>query len=797
MKRIFIKIRIFIGLFLFASMTTFAQNGMYDVRFQTAYDGCNAFVVIQIKANNAGATFKVASQNYRFEYNNLVLSNPQLEAELGLSGFVVDENQMSSFYEPHSLSGSLGNVISYSVPMISGNGYFLNETNWLSVGRIKFDVLTEDNPSDLVWNDSNTFPSTTIQEKIGDQIYGATEGEYNDKNGWTFAPVALEKTEQNEHVCLSDLDQVYYYEVKNATDAIWEISPANAAEFVAQPWNGSGLAFNKGEKVFVRFLDASIQNVEIKALRPTSCENEFTWDVKLNSDGVWPGDVNHDGEVDWASDASAYLFAKSVLDLQKMVDPNFETNPRPSDISGYDDGAYSVPVDPSTSYDWGCQYGEDWIQPNGNPLDISYDGGAAVNLKHADINGDGNLELGTEGYYPANETLNSISTGAKDLDVIAKYDWDAIAPYSGSGGSSSGSGGSLNLIHLDSVLVPDLDELRLVVTLGTEENPIENVHSIAFETKFKFGTYLNPRVDYSESHLGSSAELNTGDFPAFETTNDEDPSYYVALGRHDLSGKSFGDEIVNSLFCDFPVAGIEHIDEEEMEILLEDDSKNNVIIDTLEIEITRAVVRTTSGGTLAIKGSKVEVPYRHVVLPLELISFEAFAKREDAKLRWETANEVAFAGFEIERSFDGVTFEKIAWVASTTLEGEGAQYEYVDENVQSDAYVYYRLNMLDLDGTSIHSKIREVKFGQNDFSSVSIQPNPVKGEFELSFETNLADPATIQIVNTLGQVVFQQNEKIQEGFNRIAIDAASLSAGMYMVEVRQGPYRFTRKFVKQ
>ncbi|MFK7807738.1 MAG: alpha-amylase family glycosyl hydrolase [Saprospiraceae bacterium] len=63
-----------------------------------------------------------------------------------------------------------------------------------------------------------------------------------------------------------------------------------------------------------------------------------------------------------------------------------------------------------------------------------------------------------------------------------------------------------------------------------------------------------------------------------------------------------------------------------------------------------------------------------VPLPVELVEFSAKARNEKVLLEWETASEIDFNLFELERSIDGRTFEKISSIPSKGKSGTGAIY---------------------------------------------------------------------------------------------------------------------------
>ncbi len=177
-----------LALLILTSFTyIFAQTtAQYDVQLVQEHpfqcgDG-TIYFDIQVKASNAGSTFRLAEQNYRFDYDLSVLSNPRIDQELDISGAVPD-GIGTSLYIPHTLTGSLGPTVCYNVSLSSGAGYLLTNS-WVSVGRVAFDIINTIGCVDLVWRTQNSFPITYVGEIYNNgELRIANEGTYNDFSG--------------------------------------------------------------------------------------------------------------------------------------------------------------------------------------------------------------------------------------------------------------------------------------------------------------------------------------------------------------------------------------------------------------------------------------------------------------------------------------------------------------------------------------------------------------------------------------------------------------------------------------
>ena len=79
--------------------------------------------------------------------------------------------------------------------------------------------------------------------------------------------------------------------------------------------------------------------------------------------------------------------------------------------------------------------------------------------------------------------------------------------------------------------------------------------------------------------------------------------------------------------------------------------------------------------------------------------------------------------------------------------------------------------------------------------SVSIQPNPNHGVFVFSFSNSSPMDVTVEIMNALGQSVFNDTVRGFEGMYRKEMDLTSMSNGVYYLKVKRGEQNSTHKIV--
>lgn len=184
------------------------------------------------------------------------------------------------------------------------------------------------------------------------------------------------------------------------------------------------------------------------------------------------------------------------------------------------------------------------------------------------------------------------------------------------------------------------------------------------------------------------------------------------------------------------------------------------------------------------------------VLPVELTQFKGLWQNDFATLNWQTAQENNNKGFDIERSFDGLSFEKVGFVIAKGGNRTTDYWfnDYSFQKVSPPQFVYYRLKQLDDDGGFRYSKI--ILLASNGKTQWTVSPNPSKGLFNLNTSQPFDDAVTVEVVDLLGRTVFSQ-QKSEDNSNPIALDLSSMASGIYILKVSQPrQILFVHKLVK-
>ncbi|MBI5915883.1 MAG: T9SS type A sorting domain-containing protein [Bacteroidetes bacterium] len=201
-----------------------------------------------------------------------------------------------------------------------------------------------------------------------------------------------------------------------------------------------------------------------------------------------------------------------------------------------------------------------------------------------------------------------------------------------------------------------------------------------------------------------------------------------------------------------------------------------------------------SGISFTVSYTSTKVTLNALVLPVELVDFQAFAEGEMVRLEWATASETNNQGFEVQRSSDGAAWEMLGFVAGNGTTTAAHDYSFLDEK-PLPGMNYYRLRQVDFDGGEEFSKVVSADFRNlQDFGNLRAFPNPVSdGGLTLLLPENTEEEITVSLFTPAGQLV--RSMTVGSGTN--ALDVSGLAAGVYTLQVWSGTRRFFEKIIVQ
>lgn len=161
-------------------------------------------------------------------------------------------------------------------------------------------------------------------------------------------------------------------------------------------------------------------------------------------------------------------------------------------------------------------------------------------------------------------------------------------------------------------------------------------------------------------------------------------------------------------------------------------------------------------------------------LPVTLVSFSAKPENKTTLLQWVSSEEKNTDRFEIQHSVNTKNWRTIGEVKAAGNSKTPQNYVFTHASPLSAAN-YYRLKMIDLDGSFEVSKTASVVFGEIS-AQPYVYPNPTSGSIRLG-QTDFSKIETVELVNTNGQVVHKTNTFSQEGIN------LRMAKGLYILKI--------------
>lgn len=164
-------------------------------------------------------------------------------------------------------------------------------------------------------------------------------------------------------------------------------------------------------------------------------------------------------------------------------------------------------------------------------------------------------------------------------------------------------------------------------------------------------------------------------------------------------------------------------------------------------------------------------------LPIELLYFSGFKKEERVNtLEWVTLTESQNERFDVERSRDGVVWDKIGEVSGAGTSWEERYYTLNDDSPEQQNY--YRLKQIDYDGKFTYSTILLIQNSADKSKFSEGYPNPVS---DYHFIRLMLDVAHLKVTlyDGAGAKVWDTKFFNKEAGQVLSIDMSELESGTY------------------
>jgi len=188
------------------------------------------------------------------------------------------------------------------------------------------------------------------------------------------------------------------------------------------------------------------------------------------------------------------------------------------------------------------------------------------------------------------------------------------------------------------------------------------------------------------------------------------------------------------------------------------------------------------------------------VFPLEvqLLNFTAYAEKPNAILSWMVADDSKIMAYEVERSFDGKSFDKIGTVNSLKTSST-SNYNYVDKEILADALhktIYYRIKLMQNNARTQYSPVALLSLDAPK-ETVTAYPNPMTDYLLLNIYSTKDQNCRVKITDIKGTVILSAERSLSKGDNLLRFDEVQKFAkGVYQLSVLIGDTTQTQKISK-
>ncbi|MEO7308825.1 MAG: T9SS type A sorting domain-containing protein [Chitinophagaceae bacterium] len=187
-------------------------------------------------------------------------------------------------------------------------------------------------------------------------------------------------------------------------------------------------------------------------------------------------------------------------------------------------------------------------------------------------------------------------------------------------------------------------------------------------------------------------------------------------------------------------------------------------------------------------------------LPVSLLYIRGKKQNAVNTIYWATVTETNNSGFELQRSADGIRFDKVTFIGSLAASGNSQAlltYQFSDAKGFKGT-TYYRIQQVDKDGRTTLSNTILIKDQAPVLDISGLFPNPAVNTLMLYASVATNETATLTITDMNGKIILQQNAKLNSGDNLVNLDVSTFPKGAYLIKLTgQNNQSSVKTFVKQ
>jgi len=191
---------------------------------------------------------------------------------------------------------------------------------------------------------------------------------------------------------------------------------------------------------------------------------------------------------------------------------------------------------------------------------------------------------------------------------------------------------------------------------------------------------------------------------------------------------------------------------------------------------------TTAAGSAA--PDRFSISFKQATpLATAIVNVKARQKGSGIVVEWTMENETDIVNYEVEKSSDGVVFNKVNNTAATGANRTSTSFNWLDANPLSGNN-FYRVRSIGIDGKFDYSTVVLVKMGTME-SNIRIYPNPATDNvIGVEFSNMAAGIYKVRLLNVQGQLISNKIINHPPGTSMEYIRPGyKLPSGIYQLEI--------------
>ena len=180
-----------------------------------------------------------------------------------------------------------------------------------------------------------------------------------------------------------------------------------------------------------------------------------------------------------------------------------------------------------------------------------------------------------------------------------------------------------------------------------------------------------------------------------------------------------------------------------------------------------------------------------IILSGNFTQFKGQLLSKKGYLTWSASDEQNLSTYEIEKSIDGVNFEKLSSTNAKNI--AEAYYNFTDPN-EINGNTYYRLKMIDMNGLYKYSSIILLST-QLSFEITNLN-NPFKNTIKADVIVPKDGLMNIILFDEKGQLLKNIRQPVNKGLNKIVVENIIAPNGIYFLSVDFNNEAIKRKLIK-